>query len=151
MNTSTKLYNSNNKLELLPAAKDRIMSRILIPKNKDDCWEWLGFHTKFGYSRINLGFNINPDVHRIMYELVKGKVPKGLELDHLCRNKGCINPDHLEAVTHVENQKRGKVNQNKNKTHCKRGHEFIKDNTYVNSKGVRACKECIKLRGKGLI
>ena len=94
------------------------------------------------------GYNItkmqgrNYKVHKLSYEVKYGVVRNGLELDHLCRNRACYNPDHLEAVTHKENVRRG-YNYQRDKTHCKQGHEFTHDNTYIRTDGgKRRCKTC---------
>lgn len=115
-----------------------------------DCWEWQRGLDKDGYGQLTINTKkIKP--HRFSYELYKGKIPEGLEIDHLCRNRKCVNPNHLELVTHQENIKRGdKTNlglYNKVKTHCKRGHEFNKENSYF-YKTQRMCKICLTIRTK---
>jgi hypothetical protein len=83
--------------------------------------------------------------HRVTYALVKGPIPAGLQLDHLCRNTSCVNPNHLEAVTTRENTMRstGLSALNAKKTHCLRGHEFTPENTYVKrGDGARVCRQC---------
>ncbi len=114
------------------------------------CWEWTGTHAH-GY-----GLWWDPDrksmrvAHRALYEKLYGEVPKTLDLDHLCRNRGCLNPEHLEPVSRSENIRRGagpdiiRARQGA-KTHCKRGHAYSGDNLYVNPRGQRECRECRKI------
>ena len=87
--------------------------------------------------------------HRIGYEQLVGPIPKGLELDHLCRVRHCVNPDHLEPVTHKENTLRGSCPAavNARKTHCKRGHPLTDDNIARQSKtNARVCLKCQAVR-----
>lgn len=88
-------------------------------------------------------------VHRIAYELAVGPIPVGLVIDHLCRNHSCINPEHLEPVTNVENVMRGESAwaRNARKTHCKRGHEFTDENT-IRRNGTRSCRQCRSMKGR---
>jgi len=95
------------------------------------CWEWLGGKNSPGYGYFwHSGKTLR--AHRFAYELVIGAIPNDLQLDHLCKNKSCVNPFHLEPVTGKENVKRACF-----KTHCKNGHPRI-DNTFKN----RTCKTC---------
>jgi hypothetical protein len=82
--------------------------------------------------------------HRAYYLMCKGPIPDGLSIDHLCRNRLCINPLHLEAVTPVENTLRGEspAAQNKRKTHCKHGHPLSGDNLGMRADGSRRCRQC---------
>ena len=101
-----------------------------------------------GYGRTRVGGR-KVMAHRFIYEIARGKVPPGLVLDHLCRNRSCVNPDHLEPVTHRENILRG-VGQcaiNAVKTHCKNGHELTPENTYRQARG-RGCRKCKSDRSK---
>lgn len=100
------------------------------------CYEWTGSLNKHGYGRFWLG-RVNHYVyaHRFSYELFHGRIPAGLEIDHLCRNHACVNPNHLEAVTHLVNMLRG---SNAIKTCCPNGHPYDR----VDSKGARCCGRC---------
>lgn len=96
------------------------------------CWEWSGpLNNGYGWYGGKLA-------HRRTYTELVGSIPAGLELDHLCRNPPCINPEHLEPVTRQENINRRFVLQ----THCKNGHEFSPANTYVPKPGRRVCRRC---------
>lgn len=109
----------------------------------ETCWNWIGYLSPKGYGRFNVNGK-NKYAYRVTYEWIKGPIPDGLELDHLCRNRACVNPDHLEPVTHKENQSRG---IHATKTHCKWGHEFTEKNTYMRKRGknwTRVCRICNK-------
>jgi hypothetical protein len=82
--------------------------------------------------------------HRLYYELEKGPIPKGLTLDHLCRVRCCVNPDHLEPVTPVENVMRGEsfFAKQARRTHCPQGHEYIGRNLMITRRGERKCRAC---------
>ncbi len=114
-----------------------LLSRVLW--TEANCWEWQGAKSKTGYGVSGAGY-----LHRLMYRHFVGEIPTGLELDHLCRNRGCCNPLHLEAVTHAENMRRGYWGA---KTHCPRGHAYDEANTQINSiNGGRQCRTCIRDR-----
>jgi hypothetical protein len=82
--------------------------------------------------------------HRVVYEALVGPVPEGLELDHLCKESRCVNPAHLEPVTHAENVRRGRGwgGQNARKTHCPSGHPYEGDNLILQKRGGRLCRTC---------
>lgn len=109
------------------------------------CWNWTGATSKDGYGII-LVRRETKYAPRHAWELMHGPMPEGLEPDHLCRNRACVNPDHLEPVSHRENVLRGESPTAKNarKTHCKLGHEFTEENTYITpSTGGRNCRTCL--------
>ena len=108
------------------------------------CWIWTAHCNNMGYGMLGVGRNMKL-AHRMTYELTYGQIPKGLDLDHLCRVRCCVNPAHLEPVTRLENVRRGKRGP---QTHCQRGHAFTEDNIYYygpNGKS-RQCRQCNKLR-----
>jgi hypothetical protein len=116
----------------------------------ESCWIWVGsiFKKSTGsYGQIRVGRRSKSKLlraHRVVYELLVGPIPKGLELDHLCRNTLCVNPDHLEAVTHAENMKRRK---DSNLSHCRHGHLYTAETTYLRpDNGRRECKVCQRNR-----
>ena len=111
------------------------------------CWIWTAA-TAQGYGRINAGGRGVPlQAHRVAYELLVGPIPEGLELDHLCRDRRCVNPQHLEPVTHRENLLRA-PSSNGRKERCKRGHEFDAENTIrrTRAEGGRECRRCKEAR-----
>lgn len=128
-----------------------------VDKNEDGHWYWKGYLTPKGKGSNSHGYGLVRDetgrkigAHRAVYALLVGPIPAGLEIDHLCRIRHCVNPEHLEAVTKYENMMRGNVGAaiNKRKTHCVRGHEFAGDNLYVSPSGTRTCATCRRLRYK---
>lgn len=107
----------------------------------DECWSWKGKIGKQGYGRCTVRIKgvIYQLPHRVAYTLLAGQVPLGLTLDHLCFNKLCVNPAHLEPVTIAENIYRATLKR----THCKHGHPY-KENAFTNSNGNRECHICRK-------
>lgn len=109
-----------------------------------DCWLWDKPNEITGYGSFNAG-----PAHRWSYEYLIGEIPEGLQLDHLCRVRHCVNPYHLEPVSARENLMRSPITLagiNARKTHCIRGHEFTSENTYLAKRGSRACRACNRQR-----
>lgn len=106
------------------------------------CWLWGGYLQRDGYGQTYVDGKSRL-AHRIFYEFFKGEIPRGLQLDHLCRNRSCVNPDHLEPVTSHENSIRGA----KAITHCPKGHLYDEENTRI-IKSKRFCKECDRISSR---
>lgn len=157
--------------EILGRSKDGIMSRCrdlrlkrpcvswtperflsVLIKYKNGCWVWPGKPDNEGYGRLSYK-NEQWRAHCFSYEIVFGQKAK-YNLHHTCENKMCVNPDHLEDITqsqHVQKTPKHLAITNARKTHCKHGHEFTIENTYMRKRRngfSRMCKECVKRIGK---
>ena len=131
-----------------PPIMERFLSRI---EKTATCWIWKGsiipgYYGGYGHLKIK---QKGVGAHRAAYELFKGKIPNGLTIDHLCRNRKRVNPDHLEVVTMKENILRGSSPSAilARQTHCKKGHPFTTKNTYFIKQSkthgpMRQCKTC---------
>lgn len=121
---------------------DRLTAKFIT--DESGCWLWIGETSEGGYGRVRW-YGQRKMAHRLSYELLVGAIPDGLQLDHLCRVRNCINPEHLEAVTPRENLIRGTgfVAENAAKTHCPQGHPYAGENLAVYD-GYRArwCRTC---------
>ena len=123
----------------LNTAKD-VWGSIAVGRQAD-CWPWLRSVSSGGYGQFFFEGRLHT-AHRVAYELTKGAIPEGLQLDHLCRNRRCCNPDHLEPVTAAENTRRSPIH-NVAKTHCPQGHPYDTANTARNrANGGRVCRTC---------
>lgn len=121
-----------------------ILEKLLLNRSiEGDCWRWLGAHTPTGYGQLSVNGK-KKAVHRLAHELFIGPIPDGLEVDHLCGVRDCLNPAHLEAVTHRVNLLRssGPSAIAARLTHCARSHEFTPENTITSKKGTRKCRTC---------
>src|SRR3954470_1919484 len=123
---------------------ERFLSKIDV--SDSGCWEWTG-HLRGGYGIFSYrGKSLS--AHRVMYELTRDvTIPKDDEADHLCKNRRCVNPDHIEIVSGKANTLRGMgpTAVNARRTHCVNGHEFTPENTYIRpDDGARDCKTCAR-------
>lgn len=130
---------------------ERLLDNIM-PVTESGCWIWTRYCAQHGYAQIVDLQGKKLYVHRLFYEHYKGPIPAGLTLDHLCRVRCCVNPDHLEPVTLAENVRRGEgvAAQHRRKTHCINGHELHGTNlVHVKSRPrTRVCRICTKARLK---
>ena len=125
-----------------PILESRFWDKV--DKHPGPCWVWNAAKNQNGYGLFGLGDGRVGKAHRFAYETLIGKIPTGLVLDHLCRNRACVNPAHLEAVTYQVNNARKAV------SHCIRGHEFTDENTAILERPEggtkRACRACFRIR-----
>lgn len=126
-------------------ADPRLPARFWAKVRLDEsgCWAWIASVNSNGYAQIS--WQGSPKgAHRVAYEALVGVVPSGLQLDHLCRIRSCVNPAHLEPVTGVENWRRGMSASalNARKTHCHIGHPLSGANLIVYRNGDRSCRAC---------
>ncbi len=127
---------------------ESILAKVVIGEN--NCWLLPYVTDQAGYVRVSFQGKLAL-AHRLIYEQVNDTIPSNLECDHLCRNRACCNPEHIELVTHLENMQRGK-NWNSKKTHCRNGHKFTEDNIYIHQDKHghthRKCRACRAVREK---
>lgn len=128
-----------------------LAEKLLTKVNKtQSCWVWVGAKSGSGYGRIRVGDKLH-QAHRISYELFRESIPAGMNLDHLCLNKLCVNPEHLEVVTSQTNTLRF----TRARAKCRNGHRYTNENTWwrknssnvseVNSEGLtRTCRTCYR-------
>lgn len=124
----------------------RLFSKIA--RSASGCWEWTGSRGSKGYGRFAIKDELH-SAHRVTYRAFVGAIPGGLQIDHLCRNRCCVNPAHLEAVSARENVSRGQGRPAilMKQTECKRGHAFTNENTIVDKYG-RHCRECARMHAR---
>lgn len=137
---------SSKRAKLDPAL--RFFEKVAVRSN--GCHEWIGSKSPQGYGWFAVGRPSPALAHRVAYEAAHHPIPAGMVIDHLCRNRACVNPAHLECVTMGENTRRGILHdiqraKAKQKTHCKRGHPLFGANLRVSSSGHRMCEACQKM------
>jgi len=124
-----------------PNVEARFWSKV---ERTDNCWIWRGALTASGYGQVQF-LHVKWFTHRLAYHLLVGPIPPTLTIDHLCRNRTCCNPRHLEVVSRAENTRREAAYPSRRpapRTICKKGHPLTPDNTYISPKGGRRCRIC---------
>ncbi len=136
--------------EMPEKVQDRFWDKVRKP-NANGCWLWNAATDTGGYGQFCYPRDKALLSHRVAYELLVGPIPAGLVIDHFyCQTPACVNPSHLEVVTHRANTLRGKSvpAENARKTECKNGHPFTEKNTRISSIGGRVCRECRRAYGR---
>lgn len=134
----------NNKLPPKISLEEKFWERVV---KTNTCWNWIGYITSTGYGLIKYEKN-TIHAHRLSLSIHNIELKKDLVIDHLCRNRKCVNPNHLEQVSLRENTLRGygAPAVNKRKKECLNGHSFDEKNTFHTKIGTRQCRTCRKIR-----
>lgn len=133
----------------------RFWEKVATPDPDTGCASWLAGKFSDGYGQFSLK-GAPYLAHRVSYTLANGPIPPGMVLDHICRNRACVAPDHLEVVDNRTNVLRGEgfAAENAKRTHCPQGHEYTAENTYVSRpdksapNGRRHCRTCHRERDR---
>lgn len=121
-----------------------LFPKQVIPEPNSGCWLWTENWNRGGYGTVYVSAARRQIMaHRHSYEISVGPIPEGLEIDHLCRQRCCVNPQHLEPVTQRENILRmAQALERERNFHCRNGHKRTEENTFVKPNGARVCNEC---------
>lgn len=130
---------------MIGTVRERFEDKVM-PEPNSGCWLWAGYVSRYGYGLLHQTPKKYFLAHRLAYEFFVGPIPEGLQIDHKCRVRSCVNPAHLEAVTLQENIRRGETGiHQRTRTHCPHGHPYDEANTYRRpSNGTRICRQCYR-------
>jgi hypothetical protein len=123
---------------------EKKLAKFAFPEPNSGCWLWGGALNRDGYGTIYVQGSKRKLAHRIIFESMRRPVPEGMHLDHLCRNRLCVNPDHLEIVSPRTNVLRGQglTAVNARKTHCVQGHALTADNVWLDKRKSHTARKC---------
>ncbi len=131
-------FYKNRSLQTL---EKRFWKKVVKSDDPNGCWLWIGAKAANGYGIMRKPGKVQQVAHRTSYELLVGPIPEDLTIHHICKNKLCINPAHLVALTHYEHVHL----HHPSKTHCKWGHPFDRKNTNIRkTNGERRCRTCAR-------
>lgn len=145
---TTRHVSLQNETDIVDRIRARFMDKVS-PEPNSGCWLWMAALNHKGYGVFEGRANKKQMAHRFAFEWHIGPIPEGLELDHLCRVRCCVNPRHLEPVTKLENLRRSAVGiVNRSKTHCPQGHEYTPENIVRKASGGRGCRACQRIHAR---
>lgn len=129
-------------MQTKPTIVERFLSKV---SKTPECWVWTAFITHDGYGLFNDENHKRVRAHRFAYQMFVGEIPLGLDIDHLCRVRKCVRPDHLQAVSHQENIRRSIRPPRET---CRNGHRWLPENIYNHPRGIKLCRLCALYRNR---
>ena len=136
----TRLKRYNRKAPAGLTVKERLLFYSYVDRDTG-CWEWTSTKNQKGYPRMKID-KVMCGAHRVSYEMFTGPLIDELEMDHICENRGCINPAHIQQISHGDNIRNGARWRHKKDNHCIHGHKYTEENTQIRADGRKRCATC---------